>query len=154
MKVRFNAMTDRGRTEELVAMMRALYAEDRGATMVDESGFPRTVEVLIAKPCRGRLMLFEEGKLLRGYALLIPYWSNEFGGTLLFVDEIFVAPEARGRGIGRRFFRYLRDERPFGAVALALEVSPSNTRAMRFYASLGFGKRENSVLTLPFDCDK
>jgi hypothetical protein len=33
--------------------------------------------------------------LLRGYALLIPYWSNELGGTLLYVDEIFVIPEAR-----------------------------------------------------------
>jgi hypothetical protein len=44
---------------------------------------------------------------LLGYALLIPYWSNEFGGVLLFVDELFVLREVRNRGIGHSFFRFL-----------------------------------------------
>ena len=131
-------------------MMRALYAEDEGASAVDQSRFPLNIAFLIAQPSRGRIVLFSEGGLLRGYALLIPCWSNEFGGTLLFVDEMFVMPKARNRGIGRSFFRFLNEEKPFDAVAVALEVSPSNTAARRLYESLGFSHRENSVLTYRF----
>lgn len=129
-------------------MMRALYDEDRAAHPVDDAGFPKTVEVLLADPSRGQIVLFDEGELLQGYALLIPYWSNEFGGTLLFVDELFVTPHARGRGIAKSFFRYLREQRPYKAVALALEVTPANAKAHSLYTSLGFEKRENSLLTL------
>jgi ribosomal protein S18 acetylase RimI-like enzyme len=86
---------------------------------------------------------------LLGYALLIPYWSNEFGGVLLFVDELFVLREVRNRGIGHSFFRFLTPDRPFDAVALGLEVSPHNAKARRLYESLGFKPRKTSVLVLP-----
>lgn len=146
-KVDFRTMNDLRHKAELLAMMRALYSEDATASPADQSRFPLNIEFLVAHPSRGRIVLFSEGELLRGYALLIPYWSNEFGGTLLFVDEIFVTAEARNRGIGRSFFRFLAEQRPFDAVALALEVSPGNAGARRLYKSLGFTPRRNSVLT-------
>jgi ribosomal protein S18 acetylase RimI-like enzyme len=148
--VDFIIMSDLNHQEQLVAMMRALYSEDKAASPVDQSLFPLNIAFLIAQPCRGRIILFSEVGLLRGYALLIPYWSNEFGGTLLYVDEMFVMPEVRNRGIGRSFFRFLDEEKPFEAVAVALEVSPSNAAALRLYESLGFSHRENSVLTYRF----
>lgn len=128
-------------------MMRALYAEDEPASPVDAARFPATIEFLIAHPSRGRIVLFREAGVLRGYAVLIPYWSNEFGGTLLFVDELFVTPAARNRGVATRFFGFVANERPFDAVALALEVSPKNAGARRLYESLGFTQRKNWVLT-------
>ncbi len=140
-------MNDLQQKAEVLDMMRALYSKDQAASPADQSRFPLTIDFLIAQPSRGRIVLFNESGLLRGYGLLIPYWSNEFGGTVLFVDEVFIIPEARERGIGRSFFTFLDEERPFDAVALALEVSPSNTRARRLYESLGFTHRENSVLT-------
>jgi ribosomal protein S18 acetylase RimI-like enzyme len=148
--VDFNTMMDLKHQEELVAMMHVLYSEDEAASPVDQSRFPLNIAFLVVQPSRGRIVLFSEVELLRGYALLIPYWSNEFGGTLLYVDEMFVMPEARNRGIGRSFFRFLEKERPFDAVAIALEVSPSNAAARRLYESLGFRHRGNSVLTHRF----
>ena len=145
--VEFTTMSDLRYKAELLAMMGDLYAEDEAASPVDPSRFPVTIETLTNQPSRGRIVLFRESGLLRGYALLIPYWSNEFGGALLYVDEIFVIAEARNRGIAKSFFSFLKQERPFDAVALALEVSPSNAGARRLYESLGFGHRRNSVLT-------
>ncbi len=147
-ELEFTTMKDERGTAEVLAMMSALYTEDQPSVNTDR--FPLTIERLLREPDRGRIILFQEGGLLRGYALLIPYWSNEFGGTLLFVDELFVAPEARSRGIGRRFFQFLNEQRPFDAVALALEVSPHNTRARRFYESMGFSLRRNALLTRAF----
>ena len=143
-------MTDGHRAKEVVTMMRALYSEDEPAIVPDHRRFPLTIEFLHQEPSRGRIILFTEEASICGYSLLIPYWSNEFGGTLLFVDEIFVIPGSRSRGIAHRFFNFLDRERPFHAVAVALEVNPANERALRLYESLGFSHRRALMLTCRF----
>ena len=141
----FITMKDREHNADLLNMMHCLHCEDKGESPLDESRFPHTIDFFLANPSRGCIILFEEGISLRGYALLVPYWSNEFGGHVVVVDELFVTPEARNRGIARNFFRFLGEQRPFDAVALALEVSPGNTGALRLYQSLGFSCRNNSL---------
>jgi GNAT superfamily N-acetyltransferase len=141
--LKFVPLTRDRTTSELLAMMRALYEEDPPSEPVDFSRFPATIEKLLADPSRGTILLIEESGQTRGYAILIPYWSNEFGGTILFVDELFVEPAARNRGIAHQFFEFLAKTKPFSAVALALEVSPDNVRAERLYVSIGFSRRRN-----------
>ena len=82
-----------------------------------------------------------------GYALLIPYWSNEFGGIVVLLDELLVEQQFRGQGIGRAFLRFLDEHRPFEAVALALEVSPKNAGARALYESMGFEERKFRMMT-------
>ena len=147
--VAFRTMDDLQHQSDLVRMMRSLYEEDQAPEQPDFSLFPKTVERLVANPLSGQIVLFREGGALAGYAILIPYWSNEFGGNLLFIDEIFIAAAHRNRGIAHRFFAYLEQVRPFGAVALALEVSPGNGRANRLYESLGFVQRQYANLIRP-----
>src|ERR1051325_3070927 len=93
----FKTMTDLSDSPGVLAMMRALYAEDSPAGRVDESRFPATLQTLMENPERGRMVLFRRAEELVGYSILIPYWSNEFGGNLLFVDELYVVPEARSQ---------------------------------------------------------
>ncbi len=93
------------------------------------------------------MLLYLNGELY-GYALLISYWGNEYGGFLAYLDELYVMAEARCRELGRGLIHWLIDERPFGAVAIFLEVSPSNLRARRLYQQLGFRDRENQTIAL------
>ncbi len=130
----------------VLAMMRALYLEDPPSVPVDPDRFELTIEQFLAEPSRGSVIVFAEADETRGYALLVPYWSNEYGGTIVHVDELFVVPAARSRGIARQFFEFLSRTRPFDAVAIALEVSPANLRAQRLYESLGFSPRRNTTL--------
>ena len=141
MPVSFTTMTDRTHADHLMRMMRELYETDAPELDVDPAHFPVTIERLLAEPSRGRIMLFTEQGALAGYSLLIPYWSNEFGGTVLIVDELLVEQRFRGQGIASAFFRFLEQERPFDAVTLALEVSPKNARARGLYESMGFEER-------------
>lgn len=145
-RVRHATMTDATQGDAVVAMMRGLYAEDPASAPADAARFPETIRVLMAHPERGRVVLILADDDPRGYALLVPYWSNEFGGMLLFIDELFVKPEARGRGLGRGLVEWVKAERPFDAVAVLLEVSPVNVRARRLYESLGFVPRANALL--------
>lgn len=145
-RIAYATMIDDTQRDAVVAMMRGLYAEDPASAPVDAARFPETISVLLARPERGRIVLLLEGDAVRGYTLLIPYWSNEFGGTLVFIDELFVLPEARGRGLGRKFVEWVKAGRPYDAVAVLLEVSPANVRARRLYESLGFVARANASL--------
>jgi ribosomal protein S18 acetylase RimI-like enzyme len=149
--VRFATMVNLEHEADVLAMMDALYGEDPpAASEVDRSRFPATIRTLIAEPHRGRVVLFLDGSTVRGYALLIPIWSNEFGGTVILIDELFVKPEGRRKGVGRSFLRFVRDSRPFDAVAAVLEVSPTNDGARRLYESVGFGRRRNATYACQF----
>lgn len=141
----FVPLTDRDDAKEVLAMMRALYVEDPSAFPVDPSRFPATVEHLLAEPSHGSIIVFKKEAAVCGYAVLIPYWSNEYGGMLLYVDELFVTPAARNLGIAHEFFEFLSQARPFDAVAICLEVSPANLRAQRLYESIGFSCRRNAT---------
>jgi GNAT superfamily N-acetyltransferase len=138
-------------TSDLLAMMQGLYAEDPPSVPIDVSRFPATIETLLAEPARGTILLFEQAGRTCGYAILIPYWSNEYAGTILYVDELFVVRPARNHGIAHHFFEHLAKTKPFDAIALALEVSPANERAHRLYASVGFTRRRNETLLRRLD---
>ncbi len=140
-------MTDRQFEADVVRMMRGLYDADPPDPNVDPAKFPVTIDRLLTEPSRGRIVLFVEDGALRGYAVLIPYWSNEFGGVVLFVDELFVDTSFRGRGIGKAFFAFLERERPYDAGVLALEVSQRNASARALYESLGLRERSLRMMT-------
>ena len=145
--VEFVTMPDHSAAADVLRMMQGLYAEDAALSPVDVARFPLTLVRLLTEPATGRIVLFMSGDTVCGYALLIPYWSNEFGGTLLFVDELFVDEAFRGQGIARSFLTFLAENRPFDAVALALEVSPRNMRARSLYEGVGFTHRHHTVMT-------
>jgi len=141
-RIRYAEMTDDHHGDGVVAMMNALYAEDQASAPRDPARFARTLRLFRAEPARGRVILFlDDNDTLHGYALLIPLWSNEFGGTIAFVDELFVHPNSRRAGIARGFFDFIETERPFDAVAIALEVSPKNAGAWKLYESMGLEPR-------------
>jgi GNAT superfamily N-acetyltransferase len=144
--ITFSPICDAFHGPAVSEMMRGLYQEDPASHPVDEAHFQRTIAHLLAHPEAGQIVLFMDGKTPAGYAVLISYWSNEFGGNLLFIDELFVSQSHRGKGIAKQFFGYLEQNPPAGTVALALEVTPANAKARGLYESLGFAKRKNDVL--------
>ena len=130
--------------EALVRMCLALYAEDPGPEPVPAENIKRTLLALREKPMRGRAVVLELEGGARGYALLISYWSNELGGDIDIIDEIFVERPYRGRGHATSLIEALSTgTEPFTSkvVALALEVTPDNLRARRLYERLGFEGR-------------
>ncbi|HXD74657.1 MAG TPA: GNAT family N-acetyltransferase [Vicinamibacterales bacterium] len=147
MALSFLTMTDRHHELHVLGMMRELYGDEGAETNANPDTFPATIDRLLAEPSRGRIVLFMRDDAVCGYGLLIPYWSNEFGGTILFVDELVVEKECRRQGIARAFFAFLERERPFESIVLALEVVPENTRARALYESMGFAERHPRMMT-------
>ena len=93
-------------------------------------------------------MVFEQGSSTVGYSILINFWSNEFGGNILIIDELFVRKEFRSQGIASQFIQHLAETKFNDSVALQLEVTPDNHRALALYKNLGFKRHKNDYYDL------
>lgn len=71
------------------------------------------------------------------------WFRMEFGCGFLYVDQIAVAPQWRGRGVGRRLYQGLEDAAPqTGMVRLTCEINlrPPNPSSLLFHARQGFAE--------------
>lgn len=82
--------------------------------------------------------IMEHESNIAGYALLAKTFSQEAGGMVLWIDELFVMPEYRCCGLGHEFFSYLKSNLCDNAKRIRLEVEESNKKAISFYKSIGF----------------
>jgi GNAT superfamily N-acetyltransferase len=129
-----------GDDDGLIEMCARLYREDQGAVPAEAINLRRTLAALRKDPFRGRAVVLEIDGRRCGYALLIAYWSNEFGGEVCAVDELFVVPEHRSQGHATALFDAIQTPAlsPMLPVAIALGVTPGNDRAQQLYKRLGF----------------
>jgi GNAT superfamily N-acetyltransferase len=85
----------------------------------------------------GNGVLIVAGKA--GVLALSWQFSIERAGRVAWVEELYVAPEHRGRGLGTRLLdRAAEEARRAGCVSLELEVVQGHERAARLYVREGF----------------
>jgi len=123
-------------------MIFTLYKEDPTGMPIDENKIKATLCQCLKHSEKIRLILIYLGDKLAGYAIIVFFWSNECGGDILCIDELFIKEDFRNRGIGSRFISDLPKLFP-EAAGLSLEVTPSNKRAGMLYERLGFRREEN-----------
>ena len=84
-----------------------------------------------------RTVGFISGELRQGSPTFLPRtWAS--------VDDVFVEPEYRNRGMGRALLQSVSDwAQERGADGISLQVAAANARGRKFYEDLGF--REISV---------
>jgi ribosomal protein S18 acetylase RimI-like enzyme len=137
--------------DAIVAMSQDLYGPAPPHGVVSEAQIRATLATFRVQPIRGRALVLDEAGTAAGYAFLASYWSNELGGEVCTIDELYVVPGQRSRGHGTAMMRSVMRGEPLWPgrpVALELEVSPSNHRALALYARLGFVPRLNATLRL------
>jgi GNAT superfamily N-acetyltransferase len=134
--------------DSLVEMCLQLYDEDPGGLPVRPENMRATLRALRREPCRGRAVALEIESQISGYALLIAFWSNELGGHICEVDELFVVPERRSQGHGKALFDAISEDHlwPTPIVGIALGVTADNVRARRLYERLGFRAAGTSMV--------
>ena len=141
-----------GELPELLDMLRRFYVEDR--IPLDEPRVRRGLEQLLADAALGAV-LFAEAKGERvGYLVLGWCFSIEQGGRHVLVDELYLEPAARGRGLGTALLAAACDwARGQGAEVARLEVNRHNPRAKALYLRHGFRDDDRDILSLAFAGD-
>lgn len=90
-------------------------------------------------------------RVVGSFALLVMDNLGHQGARSGVVEDVFVAPDCQGQGIGQAMMRHaLRLCGEKGCYKLALSSALGRTRAHAFYASLGFEQHGYSFrITLP-----
>jgi GNAT superfamily N-acetyltransferase len=132
----------------LIAMVRDFYAEDSIPYQPDlvEPG----LQAVLGNPSLGAVLLLSSADLAEvGYVTLGWCFSVEQGGRFVLLDELYLAPGARGRGWGRQALAVARDwAAGQGAAVIRLEVNHHNAKAKRLYLSAGYRDDARDILTL------
>jgi GNAT superfamily N-acetyltransferase len=82
-----------------------------------------------------------------GYIALCVGYSIEFGGKDAFIDEFYISPDFRGKGIGTQTLEFIKlAAKDLDIRAIHLEVARTNTNAHRLYERSDFKTREKYIL--------
>ncbi len=121
-----------------LAMAKKFYDSDVVLSPVPAKNLEKTFSLLIEGSPFADAFIFEEEENIIGYALLARTWSQEAGGEVIWIEEIYLEPAARGKGYGSAFFHFLKEKYAPCAKRFRLEVEKENEGAVSLYKRLGF----------------
>jgi GNAT superfamily N-acetyltransferase len=99
----------------------------------------KAVDGVLADNGRGFVLLAEQGSSIVGVAYVSFTWTLEHGGKSAWLEELYVVPDERNRGIGRALLAAaLQNASTAGCAAVDLEVDTTHARAGHLYAREGF----------------
>jgi ribosomal protein S18 acetylase RimI-like enzyme len=103
------------------------------------AGGTPALERLMGDASLGHVGVLSEGDRTVGYFVLAWGYDLEWNGRDAFLTELFLAEDARGRGLGAAAMALVETAaRAGGAHALHLMVRHDNERAMKVYERAGF----------------
>ena len=113
----------------------AEYERAPDAVVATEADIRATLE---GEPKRAEVVLAFDGGVPVGFALFFHNYSTWLGRAGLYLEDLFVPPEHRGKGHGRRLLAYLAAvARARGCQRMEWSVLDWNEPAIGFYRSLG-----------------
>jgi GNAT superfamily N-acetyltransferase len=102
-----------------------------------------TVAALLARPHRAGFLIACDGARPIGVAAVSFGWPIEHGGRGAWLEELYVVPDARERGVGTQLLEAALDlARTRGARAVDLEIARGHERVASLYARHGFAPLE------------
>ncbi len=132
--------------DKLMEMAQAFHIED--GHPLNAAG-ERSMHEVAAGVALAPAFFLVEHQAVVGFFVLSLGYSPEHGGTDGFIDDIYLIPEVRGRGLGKAAMALaLQESRNCGIRVLLLEVEAFNDRAYRLYLSMGFADTNRRLLRL------
>jgi GNAT superfamily N-acetyltransferase len=112
---------------------------DEHSISVSHESMRQAIGELLKDPRKGMCLVARESGQIVGLAVISLAWTLEHGGKSAWLDELYVLPECRGRGVGRALLgQAVTAARELGCAAIDLEVDRAHSRAERLYAREGF----------------
>ena len=122
--------------DQLLCMARAFHAEE--GHPITPAGEAAVVQIACGEPFAPAWIVRHAGRNV-GYVVITLGFSIEYGGRDGFIDDLYLVPEARGRGLGEQLLAFaLGQAERLGITTLHLEAEVGNERAISLYREAGF----------------
>lgn len=123
---------------DVIADFNIRMARETEGLALDPATVGRGVRRALADRAKALYFVAELGGRVVGQLMITHEWSDWRDGDVWWVQSVYVAPEARRRGVFAALYRQAeRAAREQGVVGLRLYVDEHNTGAQAVYARLG-----------------
>lgn len=123
---------------DFIKMCMDFYNTDGVDHSIPVSNMEKTFNLLMEGLDFAKAYVCEKNNKTSGYILLALTYSNEAGGMVVWLDEIYVKPEFRSQGIGSELIDFVIEKYKNKISRFRLEITESNIGAKKLYLSKGF----------------
>lgn len=123
--------------EVFTSLMREFYNSHAVLHPLPDGMYDRVFQALLRSAVGRGYLIADNDQNTAGYAVVSSAFSVEAGGEILWIEDIYLRPEFRGKGLAKEFFAFAESSFP-SACRLRLEVEKSNLSAVALYRRLGF----------------
>lgn len=121
-----------------IEMCQDFYKTDAVLFSMELSKIKKTFQEALKGSPYVRLVFLTDHNQTVGYALFAFYWSNEAGGLVAQLEELYILPEHRCKNYGHQFFDWCLQSYQDQVARFRLEVCQSNIGAIKLYKNYGF----------------
>lgn len=132
--------------ELYITLASAFYKTDAVLHDIPEKHFEDTFNELMRSNMYAVGYILEHEGEAAGYALLAKTFSQEAGGVVIWLEELYVVEKFRSLGVGKEFFEYLEATKGEEVKRIRLEVEDYNKRAIALYKRMGYEPLEYSQM--------
>ena len=119
----------------VMAMMREFYASPAVFSNGSDTIFTADIDNCIGdNPYIEGYVIEDNG--IQGYAMIAKSYSTEFGKTCIWIEDLYIRTDHRGRGLGKQLLTFIFNQ--YTDCIFRLEVEEENERAVRLYEASGF----------------
>ena len=90
--------------QEVLEMMKVFYASEAVLHKASEEVLRRDIEDCLGDMPFIEGYVFEDEGKIAGYAMAAKAYTTEYGGICIWVEDLYMKPEYRHRGLGSLFF--------------------------------------------------
>ena len=122
----------------IVKMMQTFYQSPAVCHSVPKSYFNTTIDTVLNGSPYAEGWIVEYDGNPAGYGLVAKTYSNEVGGLVIWLEELYISEEFRGLGLGSELIQFIEEYYHDRAARFRLEVTDSSEDAARLYRRLGY----------------
>jgi GNAT superfamily N-acetyltransferase len=132
--------------DTLIDFQQRLARETEGLDL-DPLTLGRGVRAVFDDPSLGEYWVAELDRQIAGCLLVTREWSDWRNGTVLWIQSVYVLPDARGRGVFRALYDHLRQrvEATPDIKGIRLYVEQRNQAARLTYERLGMNREHYAL---------
>jgi GNAT superfamily N-acetyltransferase len=105
---------------------------------IPRSHLVATFDHLMESDTYAKAYIIEYAGKAAGYALTAKTFSQEAGGYVVWIEELFISPAYRGKGLATEFLTFVKQNIEPTVARVRLEVTEHNQDAIRLYQKFGF----------------
>ncbi len=131
--------------DTIVSLMQDFYAID--SYPIDPEQSKLLFQTFISNENLGKAWLIYHNNAIAGYVIVTFVFSFEYGGTIAFLDELYLTEKVRGKGIGKLAVQFIQTEAlKLKLKIIYLEVEEHNENAQKLYLAQKFAVHHRKLM--------